>query len=130
MIRVKLALISVIVGTLSTLLCPFLKVFLVGNWNLYEVDPILFYVTNGLFAFILLFTLLKSARLFRFFSILFAIWSVLAPLAVFFKTNNYFGMKLADGLISKTISFQWGWLVLIFCAVLFLFSKKNIEIKK
>lgn len=127
MIRKKLAFIGIIMAALSTVLCPFLKVILVGNWNMYEVDSNLYFITNGLLAILLLLVFVQKAKLFSFFSKLFFAWCLLAVCAVYFKTNNYFGMSFADGLLSKTIHFKWGWIVLLLSAVVILLSTRKVE---
>lgn len=123
--RKKLAYAGIGLAILSTVFCPFLKVFLAGNWNLYQVDASLFVITNMILAIMLLFVIAQKPQFFAVLSKLLFVWTLLAPLAVYFKTNNYFGMKLADGLVSKTIHFQWGWAALIALAVLILLSVKK-----
>lgn len=128
LIRKKLALISIVVAVLSTIFCPFLKVFLAGNWNLYKVDVNLFIITNGILALMALFVFFNRTSLYRYLSLIFFIWCLLAIVAVFFKTNNYFGMKLADGLIAKTIRLQWGWLVLLLCSIISVMSSPKVRL--
>lgn len=117
-IKTKLAFLGVVLAVLSTLFSPFLKVLIVGNWNLYEVDVNLFFITNSILSLLLLFIVLNQAKLYRFLAVVFFVWCLLALAAVYFKTNNYFGMNLADGLISKTIHFKWGWILLITSALI------------
>lgn len=127
MIRTKFAFLAIIVAALSTVLCPFLKVVLIKNWNMYQVDAGLFYITNGLLAILLVTVLTQKAKLFSFFSKTFFIWCLVAVAGVYFKTNNFFGMKFADGILSKAIQFKWGWIVLFFTAGLLLWSSKKIK---
>lgn len=121
----NIAFLGIAIASLSTIFFPFLRVTLVGNWNLYEVDSYLFYITNGFLLLMLLFVFMAKVRVFRFFSISFFCWCLIALAAVYFKTNNYFGKKFADGLISKTIDFKWGWVVLILSALLLLLSVRK-----
>jgi len=127
--RKYLALVSIVIGVLSTIFFPFLKVFLVGNWNLYKVDANLFFVTNGILALLLLFVLFKRDTLYRYVSIVFFVWCLFAIVAVYFKTNNFFGMKLADGLISKSIKMEWGWIVLLLCSIVSVISSQKVKLK-
>ena len=129
MIRKKIAFIGIIVAAVSTIMCPFLKVVLVCNWNMYQTDENLFFITNGLLAIMLLFIFIQKTKLFNFFSKLFFVWCLLAVCAVYFKTNNYFGMSLADGVLSKTIHLRWGWIVLFGAAVVLLVSTSKIKPK-
>lgn len=121
------ALLGIAIATLSTLFCPFLKVPLKGNWNLFQTDLMLFGLTIGILSLLVLFFFLRRVSLFRWTSYLFFVWSIVGFLAVYFKINNYFGMKVVDGLLSKTLHLQWGWFVFIGAAVLILLSTKKVK---
>lgn len=123
----NIAFLGIAIASLSTIFFPFLRVTLVGNWNLYEVDSYLFYITNGFLLLMLLLVFMSKVKAFRFLTISFFVWCIIALVAVFFKTNNYFGKKFADGLISKTIDFKWGWVVLVLSAVLLLLSVRKLK---
>lgn len=124
------ALIGIAIVALSTVFCPFLKVPLLGNWNLYQTDIALFGITLGLLALLVLFFFLRKVRVFRWASYLFLGWCVIGFLAVYFKINNYFGMKLVDGMLAKTLHLKWGWFFLFIGAVLIVLSvRKTKEIK-
>ena len=126
-LRKPIALLGIAVSALSTVFCPFLKVPLKGNWNLYETDTILFLITLGILGFNVLFFVSRKITLFRFTSIVYLIWSILGLIAVYFKINNYFGMKLVDGLLAKTLHIQWGWAVLILSALVIVWSVKKVK---
>ncbi|WP_149915599.1 hypothetical protein [Sphingobacterium cavernae] len=126
-LRKPIALLGIAVSALSTVFCPFLKVPLKGNWNLYETDTILFLITLGILGFNVLFFVSRKIALFRFTSIVYLIWSILGLIAVYFKINNYFGMKLVDGLLAKTLHIQWGWAVLILSALVIVWSVKKVK---
>lgn len=126
-LRKPIALLGIAVSALSTVFCPFLKVPLKGNWNLYETDTILFLITLGILGFNVLFFVSRKIALFRFTSIVYLIWSILGLIAVYFKINNYFGMKLVDGLLAKTLHIQWGWAVLILSALMIVWSVKKVK---
>lgn len=126
-LRKPIALLGIAVSALSTVFCPFLKVPLKGNWNLYETDTILFLITLGILGFNVLFFVSRKIALFRFTSIVHLIWSILGLIAVYFKINNYFGMKLVDGLLAKTLHIQWGWAVLILSALVIVWSVKKVK---
>lgn len=123
----NIAFLGIAIASLSTIFFPFLRVTLMGNWNLYEVDSYLFYITNGFLLLMLLLAFMSKVKAFRFFTISFFVWCIIALGAVFFKTNNYFGKKFTDGLISKTIDFKWGWVVLILSAILLLLSVRKLK---
>lgn len=115
------------VAALSTVFCPFLKVPLVGNWNLYQTDTALFILTIGILALAVLLLFMRKVTVYRFITYLFAGWSVFGFVAVYFKINNYFGMKLADGLLSKTLHLKWGWFFLFLGALILLLSVRKVK---
>ena len=126
-LRKPIALLGIAVSALSTVFCPFLKVPLKGNWNLYETDTSLFLITLGILGLNVLFFVSRKIALFRFTSIVYLIWSILGLIAVYFKINNYFGMKLVDGLLAKTLHIQWGWAVLILSALVMVWSVNKVK---
>jgi hypothetical protein len=126
-LRKPIALLGIAVGALSTLFCPFLKVPIKGNWNLYETDTSLFLITLGILGLSVLFFVSRKIALFRITSIVNLIWTILGLVAVYFKINNYFGMKLVDGLLAKTLHIQWGWAVLILSALVMVWSVKKVK---
>ncbi len=126
-----LALIGFFVVFFSAIFCPFLKVPLQVNWNLYQVDTALFMITNGLLGLSVLLFFMRKLSAFRISALVLIAWIVIAFILVFFQINNYLGFKLIDGLLSKTLNIKWGWAVLLFGALLILFSvgkrEKKIE---
>lgn len=124
------ALLGITIVGLSVLFCPFLKVPLKGNWNLFQTDVLLYGLTVGLLSLLVLFFFLRKVNLFRWTSSIFLGWCVISFLAVYFKISHYFGMKFVDGLLAKTLELQWGWLVLFLGAItIFLSTKKVKEVK-
>ncbi|MBD1429068.1 MULTISPECIES: hypothetical protein [Sphingobacterium] len=126
-LRKPIALLGVAAAALSTIFCPFLKVPIKGNWNLYETDTSLFLITLGILGLAVLFFVSRKIAAFRFVSIAFFIWTILGLVAVYFKINNYFGMKLVDGLLAKTLHIKWGWAVLILSAVIMVLSVGKVK---
>lgn len=126
-LRKPIALLGIAVAALSTVFCPFLKVPIKGNWNLYQADMNLFLITLGMLGFSTLFFVLRKIVLFRLTAIICLVWTILGLVAVYFKINNYFGMKLVDGLLAKTLQIQWGWLVLILSVLVMVLSVKKVK---
>ncbi len=120
-----LAWIGILITALSPIFFPFLKVPLLGNWNLYETDTSLFVLTYGFLGLCILFLFLRKVSLYRIFTRIYVGWCLLAFGAVYFKINHYFGMKLADNLLSKTLHLKWGWLVLFLGALLLFLSVRK-----
>lgn len=106
--------------------CPMLKVPIKGNWNLYQVDARLFFITYGLIALCGLFIAINKLIGYRLMVMVLFAWFFLMAAAVYFKTNNYFNFKFADKLLAKTLHFQWGWIVLFVGIVFLLFSARRI----
>ena len=126
-LRKPIALLGIALSALSTVFCPFLKVPIKGNWNLYETDTSLFLITLAILGLSVLFFVSRKVGLFRITSVVYLIWTILGLVAVYFKINNYFGMKLVDGLLAKTLHIQWGWAVLIFSALVMVWSVKKVK---
>ncbi|WP_129714493.1 hypothetical protein [Pedobacter sp. SYP-B3415] len=102
--------------------CPFLKVPVKGNWNLYQSDPRLFFITYTIIALGVFAVVIRKAGFFRFTAWVHFIWFILAAAAVWFKSNHYFNFGFADRLLAKTIHYQWGWIVWLVGVLFMLFS--------
>jgi hypothetical protein len=108
--------------------CPILQVKIIVqwvNWGLYKTDIRLFLITYALLAFLALCFFVRQLKQFRLLTLLYAAWIVVMAVAVYFKSTNYFGIKVADNILGKAIHFQWGWIILLIGAVLLLFSVKK-----
>jgi len=116
---------GIAIAFLSTVFCPFLKAPLVGNWNLFQTDVSLFFITNGILGLAVLFLFMRKVSIFRVITWVFIIWCVLALAAVYFKINNYFGIRLFDGILAKGLHIKWGWFFLFIGAVVLLFSVRK-----
>ncbi len=124
-LRKPMALVGIFVSALSPLFLPFLKVPIKGNWNLYQTDASLFFITYGLLALCVLAFFLRKVSFYRLCTKIYLGWCVLGFLAVYFKINNYFGMKFVDNLLSSTLHLRWGWFFLFFGALVMLISVKK-----
>lgn len=127
-LRKPLALIGIFVSALAPIFLPFLKVPVKGNWNLYQTDVSLFLITYALLALCVLAFFLRKVTFYRWCTKIYLGWCVIGFAAVYFKINNYFGMKLVDGLLSKTIHLQWGWFLLFLGALVLLISVKKVAL--
>ncbi len=126
-LRKPIALFGITVAALSSIFCPFLKIPIKGNWNLYQTDTSLFLITMGFLGLSVLFFAVRKINMYRYASWGFLGWTILGLTAVYFKINNYFGFKLVDGLLSKTIHLKWGWVVLILSAVVMVSSVQKVK---
>lgn len=109
------------------ILTPMLKVPLKGNWNLYQTDVLLCSITYALIGGLVLLYFIRSLAAFRIMSFVYGGWFVLALVAVYFKINNYFGFALVDGLLARTITLRWGWIVFGLSALLLIVSTKRVR---
>ncbi len=120
-----LAILGFCIVFFSAIFCPFLKVPLKANWNLYQVDSALYMITNGLLGLSVLLFFMRRLNAFRITALLLCAWIVLSFVLVFFQINNFFGLKLIDGLLSKTLNLKWGWAVLLAGGLLILASVRK-----
>lgn len=125
-----LAIIGTSIIALSAIFCPFLRVPLIGNWNLYQTDMRLFLITYGLLGICTFLFFIRKIQAFRIMTFVLAVWAILAILAVYFTINNYFGFKFIDGIISKTIHFKWGWFVFFIGIITLIVSTKKVQLKE
>jgi hypothetical protein len=100
-----------------------------GNWNLYQTDSRLFFISFAIVALTAFCMLIRQLRGFKLFSILLFVWRLLMAVAVFFKSNNYFESKFFDKILAKTIHYQWGWIVLLVAVLLLVTSVKKEQLK-
>ena len=117
-------LLAVIAGSIA----PIIKVPLQGNWNLYQTDSRLFFMTWAIIALAAFALFIRRVKAFKFFNIVLAIWSLLMAFAVYFKSNHYFGAKFFDKALAKTIHYQWGWVVLLVAVILLFTSVRKVKL--
>lgn len=122
-----LAIVGMLTASLSTVLCPFVKGPLVSAWNMYQTDYYLFFITIGLLGLSLLMFVMRFIRAYQISTYVFFVWYLISLGGVYFKVNNYFGLKLFDGLLSKTIHLKYGWLVLLLGALIMILSVRKIK---
>lgn len=126
-IRKPLTLIGAVLVFLGTVL-PVLKVkviFTWASWSLYKTDIRLFLISNALLGMIVLTSYIQQTKAYKLLTRLMLGWIVLMAVAVYVKSNNYFGVNVADKLLGKAISFEYGWLVLLAGALALVFSVKK-----
>ncbi|MEE1944976.1 hypothetical protein VRU48_07655 [Pedobacter sp. KR3-3] len=119
------AYIGLLLATIAITISPMLRIPLKGNWTLYEADPRLLYISMAVLGLTALLLFIRALGAFRVMAIITLIWSVLMVIAVWFKVHNYFGSKFFDRMLSKTIHFQWGWIVLMVGVILLATSVKK-----
>jgi hypothetical protein len=125
-IRKSLALSGLILCLLAGML-PMLKVPIKGNWNLYQTDAALFFITYMIIGITALLFFVRQLTGYRLMARVAAVWYLISISAVFFKINNYFGWGFADRLLSKSIHMRWGWIVYLVGIALLLLSVKKVK---
>lgn len=128
-IRKTNAYLGLILIAIAISVAPMLKVPFKGNWNLYQADPRLLYISLAIVGITTLMLFARALRAFKIMSVVTLIWSALMAAAVFFKVNNYFGSKFFDKVLAKTIHFQWGWVVLLVGVLLLVSSVKKVQLE-
>lgn len=128
-IRKTNAYIGLILVIIAITITPMLKVPFKGNWNLYQADPRLLYISLAIVGVTTLVLFARALRAFKIMSVVTLVWSALMAAAVFFKVNNYFGSKFFDKVLAKTIHFQWGWIVLLVGVLLLVSSVKKVQLE-
>ncbi len=123
------AYIGLLLATIAISICPMIKVPLKGNWNLYQTDERLFFISFAIIGITGLCLFVRKLGAFRLLAFVLFIWSALMAAAVYFKTNNYFDSKFFDKLLAKTIHYQWGWIVLLVAVLLLITSVKKERLK-
>ena len=122
------AYIGLILAVIAIGICPMIKVPFKGNWNLYQTDSRLFFITFTIIAISAFCLFLRQLKALRLLAIVLFFWSLLMAAAVYFKSNNYFGSKFIDKTLAKTIHYQWGWVVLLVAVLLLLTSVKKDQL--
>lgn len=124
------AYIGLFLALIAAGIAPILKVPFKGNWNLYQTDSRLFFITISIIALSALTLFVRQLKAFRILSVVLFLWSFLMAAAVYFKSNNYFNSKFFDKVLAKTIHYQWGWIVLLVAVLLLITSVKKIRLEE
>ncbi|MNK84765.1 hypothetical protein D3C87_1046240 [compost metagenome] len=125
-IKKYFAIVGLVISFLSSM-TPFLKVPIKGNWNLYQVDAYLFFITLLILGVTALLFFVRAVRAYQWMTRLAACWYLLSITAVWFKINNYLGWGFADKLLSKSLHMRWGWIVYLIGILLLLLSTKKVS---
>ncbi len=121
------AYIGLLLAVIAISISPIIKVPIKGNWNLYQTDSRLFFITLALIALASLCLFVRQLKAFRLLTFVLFAWSLLMAAAVYFKSNHYFNSKFFDKVLAKTIHYQWGWIVLLVAVVLLVTSVRKGE---
>lgn len=119
------AYIGLILAIIAIGIAPMIKVPIKGNWNLYQTDSRLFFISFALIALASLCLFVRQLKAFRLLTFVLFVWSLLMAAAVYFKSNHYFNSKFFDKVLAKTIHYQWGWIVLLVAVILLVTSVRK-----
>ncbi|SEB16662.1 hypothetical protein [Pedobacter hartonius] len=97
-------------------MCPLVHVTFMGNWNYFQIDPVLgtvfyFIVVLGLAA-----SYFNKSGLMRFSGWAGLIWIILTLCAVWLKSHDFFSFihfKKLINLAAGMVKYRWGWLVIL-----------------
>ena len=123
------AYIGLILAVLAISIAPMLRVPIKGNWNLYQTDTRLFFISFAIVALTAFCLFIRQLRGVKIFSILLLVWSILMAAAVYFQSNNYTKSAFANKLIGKVVHYEWGWIVLLVAVLLLVTSVKKESLK-
>lgn len=125
-IRKSVALLGLVLCLLAGVL-PMLKVPIKGNWNLYQTDASLFFITYIIVGLTALLFFVRQLKGYQIMTRVAFVWFLISICGVYFKINNYFGWGFADRLLSKTIHMRWGWIVYFIGVLLLILSTKRLK---
>lgn len=97
-------------------MCPLVHVTFLGNWNYFQIDPVLgtcFYLIVALALFA---AWLNKTSLMRFAGWAALVWVILTLAAVWFKSHDAFSFihfKKLINLAAGMVKYRWGWLVIV-----------------
>ena len=123
------AYIGLLLAVIAITICPMIKVPFKGNWNLYQTDDRLFFISFAIIGITSLCLFVRQLQTFRLLSFVLFMWGILMAAAVYFKSNHYFDSKFFDKVLAKTIHYQWGWIVLLVGVLLLVTSVKKERLK-
>ena len=124
------AYIGLLLATIAACVSPIIKVPIKGNWNLYQTDSRLFFITISIIALTALTLFVRQLKAFRILSFVMFFWALLMAAAVYFKSNNYFNSKFFDKVLAKTIHYQWGWIVMLVAVLLLVTSVRKMRLEQ
>lgn len=113
--------------------CPLLRLPVIGNWNYFDLDPVLATVFYVLVVLALIASFLGRAGLIRFSG-----WAVLALVlltlvGVYLKSHDYFSFIQVKKLVhfaAGIVKYKWGWFVILAGAVVLITvrGKKAVQV--
>lgn len=97
-------------------MCPLVHVTFIGNWNYFQIDPVLGTVFYIIIAVALIAAWLDKTGLMRFAGWAALLWVILTLAAVWFKSHDAFSFihfKKLINLAAGMVKYRWGWLVIV-----------------
>jgi hypothetical protein len=97
-------------------ICPLVRVTFIGNWNYFQIDPVLGTVFYLIVILAIMASWLENTRLMRSAGWAALGWVVLTLAAVWFKSHDVFSFihfKKLINLAAGMVKYRWGWLLII-----------------
>ena len=111
-------------------MCPLVHVTFIGNWNYFQIDPVLGTVFYLIVVLALMASWLDKTRWIRFAGWAALIWVILTVAAVWFKSHDVFSFihfKKLINLAAGMVKYRWGWLLIIAGALSLLTTRPNLS---
>ena len=111
-------------------MCPLVHVTFIGNWNYFQIDPVLGTVLYLIVVLALIASWLNKTRMMRFAGWAALVWVILSVAAVWFKSHDAFSFihfKKLINLAAGMVRYRWGWLLIIAGALSLLTTRPNLS---
>jgi hypothetical protein len=108
-------------------MCPLVHVTFLGNWNYFQIDPVLGIVFYFIVALGLGAAYFNWPRLMRFSGWAALVWIILTLCAVWLKSHDFFSFihfKKLINLAAGMVKYRWGWFIIIAGALILITLKK------
>jgi hypothetical protein len=97
-------------------MCPLVHVTFIGNWNYFQIDPVLGIIFYMMVVLGIITSWLEKPQLMRFVGWAVLGWVILTLAAVWFKSHDVYSFihfrKLIN-LAAGMVKYRWGWLLII-----------------
>lgn len=112
-------------------MCPLVHVTFLGNWNYFQIDPVLGTIFYLIVVLALVASWLNRSGLMRFSGWAALVWVILTLAAVWFKSHDAFSFihfKKLINLAAGMVKYRWGWLVIVAGALPLITARKAMNV--
>jgi hypothetical protein len=111
-------------------MCPLVHVTFIGNWNYFQIDPVLGTVFYLIVVLALIASWTNKTGIMRFAGWAALVWVILSLAAVWFKSHDFFNFihfKKLINLAAGMVKYRWGWLVILAGALALLLTRPSLS---